>query len=570
MVLLGAGATLGGVAPPAAIARVDRAARFDRAAVLRAESASVGLPRTDPLARRARARAPLRFYVDALIGRDANSGNSPAAPWRTLARADAQHYRGGDRLLLRGGERFAGPLSLNPRNLAATSPRRRLTIGSYGGSVATIDARGHDGILVRNVAGVRITSLQLAGDGSRCPRGRSRDGILFVAAQAGTLAQGVAIDHVAVHGFCDGIAVGTVDDASRFVNVSVTESVSYDNADAGVMTFDPARRHHGIRKVRVAGVQAYRNDGTGGIALFGVDGGIVEGSVAYGNGRDTEGAVGIWAFDANRIVLQNSESYDNLTSRTDGDGFDLDGGVSHSVMQYDYSHGNQGAGFLVCACVGYDYYANRDNVVRYNVSQNDGGNGQPSGLFVQGGAPLAGLDVFNNSFYSRAGRGPLIRVDGNFRFYSGLALRNNLLAASAGQPLLDVPDPFDARGLAVQGNDWWVGGSRFLARWGTRRLHGLTELRQRTGLETLHRRPVGLSVDPQVCALGEGGTEYPAAPARLTAYALRLGSPLFGAGLHLASLFRTDVGTHDFQGNPHFPGSRVDVGADAWQQTRGC
>jgi hypothetical protein len=384
------------------------------------------------------ARPPATFFVDATLGRNTNIGTSPTAPWRSIARVDRGSYRGGDRILLRGGQHFTGTLRFNPANLTATSAQAQLTIASYGGGQATLDARRGDGIRATNVAGFHISGLQISGSRASCRR--RFYGILFYTEDSFmTLDQGIAIDHVDVHGFCDGIAVGSGDDNSRFAHIRLTDLASHDNADAGVFTFDPALKHHDIQDVYVARAQAYNNDGTGGIALFGVERGTVEHSVAHDNGRAGSGGVGIWAFDADHITIQYSESYKNLTTSEDGDGFDLDGGVTNSVMQYDYAHDNQGIGFLVCGCV--EFYEMHDNVMRYNVSQNDGTNGQPSGLYVLGGQPFSNLEVFNNSLYSAAGAGALILLEAGERMLSQLHLRNNLLAVGAGKPLLEVGEP---------------------------------------------------------------------------------------------------------------------------------
>jgi hypothetical protein len=95
------------------------------------------------------ARPPATFYLNAATGSDANPGTSPQRPWRTLARADLERYRGGDRLLLRAGQRFPGNLRLDPLNLTDTSQRRPLTIGAYGGGRATIAAGRRSGLVAR-------------------------------------------------------------------------------------------------------------------------------------------------------------------------------------------------------------------------------------------------------------------------------------------------------------------------------------------------------------------------------------------------------------------------------------
>lgn len=79
---------------------------------------------------------------------------------------------------------------------------------------------------------------------------------------------------------------------------------------------------------------------------------------------------GIWAWDSNNILLQFNESYANRTIGVDGDGFDFDGGVTNSVMQYNYSHDNDAAGFLL-AQYAFAPQAMKNIVIRYNISEND-------------------------------------------------------------------------------------------------------------------------------------------------------------------------------------------------------
>jgi len=54
------------------------------------------------------------YYVSA-DGSDERDGKAPDRAWRTLQKAGARVYRSGDRLLLRGGDSFAGSLKLQKR-----------------------------------------------------------------------------------------------------------------------------------------------------------------------------------------------------------------------------------------------------------------------------------------------------------------------------------------------------------------------------------------------------------------------------------------------------------------------
>jgi hypothetical protein len=425
--------------------------------------------------------APRRsFYVDAVAGNDGNPGTSALRPWRTLARASRERFRGGDRILLHGGQRIPGPLTLISAHVARTSRRAKLTIASYGRGRAVIASPAGNGIAAFNVSGVRIANIELVGADRRCKR--RAVGIFFdERGSERSLAEGIDVQGVDVHGFCDGILIGADDDGG-YAHVRVTGVRAHDNGDAGVMTYDQSRAHHAIRDVRVTRTQAFRNDDQGGIVLFGVDHGVVERSVAYGNGRRASGGVGIWAFDSDHIVIEHNESYGNLTIGDDGDGFDLDGGVSHSLVQYNYSHDNAGVGLLICACVGGGSYRQSDNVIRDNVSVNDGSSGQPSGVYIGGGQPFDHMQVVGNRVFSRRGRGPLVAIDGAGSHFAHVHLRNNLFAVGAGKALLSV-DARRARDLTFKGNAWRSSGGKFRVYWNGKRFLTLAAWRAATGQE---------------------------------------------------------------------------------------
>jgi hypothetical protein len=366
---------------------------------------------------------PVTYYVDAGRGQNSNPGTSPDAPWRTLSRLTAVDLRGGDAIRLRGGESDTGVVRLSRENLSETSRKAMLTIGSYGGGRATLLAPvGQDAIAATDVAGIRVRGVDLVGRRPVCridARTGYRYGATGIAVRADhpgvALEQGISIDDVDVSGFCNGIAVGSGVEGSRISHLRVTAVEAHDNASAGIWTYDPAVRQHTIEDVRVSRARAYRNGAFGGIVLFGVDGGTVRRSVAYANARATEGGVGIWAFDSTRILFAHNESYANgsLTIHHDGDGFDFDRGVSNSVMVRNYSHDNGGAGFLVCSCnADHDpYYRMHNDVIRSNISRNDGSSGQPS-FWVYGGELMTGLEIADNRVVSAAGDGPLVEIIG--------------------------------------------------------------------------------------------------------------------------------------------------------------
>jgi hypothetical protein len=109
--------------------------------------------------------------------------------------------------------------------------------------------------------------------------------------------------------------------------------------------------------------------------LSDAENGLIEHCMAYNNGAlchsQLGGPVGIWAWDAKNVIIQQNESFNNKTgSRKDGGGFDLDGGAVNCIMQNNYSHDNDGAGFFLAQ---FSYARpHTGNVIRYNISYNDG------------------------------------------------------------------------------------------------------------------------------------------------------------------------------------------------------
>ena len=139
-----------------------------------------------------------------------------------------------------------------------------------------------------------------------------------------------------------------------------------------------------IRTYRVR-VVASQNQGDPGVTSHNTGNGIVLGSVRDGaiewstadsnggaGGDTAQGPAGIWAYDSTDVSIEHSLSYENQTAnKVDGNGFDLDQNTSDSVLQDNLSYSNAGAGFLVYSRLSNG--AQRDNVVRYNISSGDAG-----------------------------------------------------------------------------------------------------------------------------------------------------------------------------------------------------
>jgi hypothetical protein len=101
----------------------------------------------------------------------------------------------------------------------------------------------------------------------------------------------------------------------------------------------------------------------------------VKGCVAWDNGADMprvgNGPVGIWAWEADSVVIEGCISYGNHTSKgsSDGGGFDLDGGVTHARVHHNLSYGNEGSGIGIFQYLGASNWG--DNFIDHNYSIDD-------------------------------------------------------------------------------------------------------------------------------------------------------------------------------------------------------
>ncbi|MEU3822234.1 right-handed parallel beta-helix repeat-containing protein [Streptomyces sp. NPDC030392] len=491
-------------------------------------------------------------------GDDSHDGLSPERAWRTLARADKARLQPGDRLLLEGGQRFTGSLRLDARDAGRAG--KPVTIGSYGEGSAVVESAGAYGINVHNTAGVHIRDLTLKGEGTARTRGTGVN--LYSDLPGDRKLHGVTLTGLDVSGYRVGIRVGGGAGTTGFTGVRVTDSALHHNKDIGLLTYGPAfradRPGYAHADVTVHRVDAHHNTGdpaahdhhTGnGIVLSSVDRAAVTRSSAHDNGdrasaRATEGPIGIWAFDATRVLLQQNASYRNHAgTRVDGAGFGFDANVSRSVIQYNLSFGNDGPGYQTYT--GERNGAHTGNVFRFNISSDDG-----RFLPHRGGIDIHGKDIRNLHVYQNTvvltdaeGReGPALRLTGGLR---GVVLRNNLLVTDG--PAVAVGDRAYTPAQAVlQGNDYFAGDSRVTVHWGGRDFRGLAALRAATGQETAGGRPTGLTADPCFAGGAAPVVDAPDRAGRLVPDC----SALAGKGLALDRPFAVDPRLRDYFGAP--------------------
>jgi len=505
----------------------------------------------------AEAPAARTFYVRA-DGDDGVDGRSPSRAWQSLARVNQDRLLPGDSVLLEAAATFRGTLRLDLEDSGSASAPVR--IGVEGQGRARIEAGAGNAVEIRGASHVIVERLQLQGgwDAAR-QSGNEGEGVSVISEVS---ACGLRLRELEASGFKRaGIALRArpADDAKGqgYCDVEIRDAELHDNGDVGLVTDGPfatESRAYSHRDLRVIAVRAHHNRGlrgsrqhTGsGIVLADVDGARIERCVAHDNGEHNDtapnGGFGIWAWDARRVLIQYNEAYGNRSQTRDGGGFDLDGGVTESLMQYNYSHDNHGAGFGVFQFAFARPYG--DNRVRYNISQNDG----TAFAAWDDNGDMGAVQLTHNVGY---GDEPSVST---FSALRELTFHNNIFFGT-GPLLLDV---FDGRRLQLQSNVYWTGSAPLRMRWdsGTSRSQSFSDFatfQAATGQEAS-----GSFVDPQLMAVGTAPTLDDASRLpTLTMYQLQPSSPLIDRGLTLDS---AEASEQDFFGGAAPRGAAPDIG----------
>ncbi len=529
-------------------------------------------------------RTAATYYLDAENGDDANNGLSAGQAWQSLGNIAEFGLIPGDTVLLAAGQTFSGNLVLDDTN--SGTAEEPITLGTFGEGRATLDAGDGHGIFLYNAGGFVIRDLVIVGNGIGSNQGHG----IFLYTDLPGRRPAVRVENVDVSGFANqpgqrngGIGMFVLswredNQVSGFEEVTVLDSVFHHNEIEGFSTW--AHQMQGHRNLVIRGCTFHSNPGQmdygdpsgSGLVIGRVDTALVEYSLAYNNGGSNggigseNGGVGIWTYDSNNVIIQHSISHSNRTLGADGGGFDLDGGVTDSILQYNYTYGNDGAGYLLAQYAGAPAFGN--NIVRYNISQNDGRRGNYGGIMLwaaQAGNRVRDVEIYNNTVFVTPSATYPSTTPSAFRMLGGnftnINVRNNLFIAD-GNTHVRVINADVANSTAevlFQGNAYHH-RNRASAniRWGGTSYNGLAAWRAAAGQETLGGQPVGLEVDPFLASNDPAPMlTDPAALSHISAYRLTLASPLRDAALPLGS----SIGNRDFFGGIVPVGTAADIGA---------
>jgi len=514
-------------------------------------------------------KQPRTFYVNTMG--DNSDGLSKENGWTSLDKINGMTFVPGDTILFEGGATFSGAIELQSND--GNNPENPIVFNSYGQGKAIIQTTSikQIGCKITNGQGIEFHNLIFKGMGGLVQK--DADGMFFYSDKPSGHLRHITINNVEVKdfGYC-GIrfySEWNKDVQSGYKDVVIKDCKVHDCKENGIVSFAYDTQntnfyHHSgfiIRNTEVFNITGYdapSHKGSG-IVLSQIDSSVIEYSRAYNNGTDNTacgGPGGIWVYSADNIIIQFCESYNNSSGKgkgCDGLGFDLDGGVTNSVIQYCYSHDNDGAGFLFGNFGGARPWGK--NVLRYSISVNDARTNNSSiTLFTAPNTEWDDFVMYNNTIITTPANKnnypsfAAIQLTEYGSVMSNIRAYNNAIITD-GVKLLDIPPSLIAQKPHFKGNGYWANGKSFSMRFG-KDISSLDLFRAECeDCEKINNRDVGIYANPEISGFGKAAPiNYPNPHDSLRFYRISANSPFAGTGIDLYKEFGITLGDRDFYG----------------------
>ena len=539
-------------------------------------------------------------------GNDANSGLSPASAWKTIAKANTIAFKAGDQILLFSeGPWHNGSFFLDQNDIG--TPANPITISCYGANNrANVWAGSDQGFYGANNGSIVIKNINFYG-GRTFGGGNNANGIYFYTDGGTTHRPYIFIDSCRLEGFGQqGILILSWNpDAARakgFSDITIKNSIITNCVRSGINIggFDAFGQAFVHKNVLIENVRATQNAGEFGFTAFATGNGIVVSSVdgaminkcvadynGFLNSHVGGGAAGIWYYNTKNGIIQNCESFGNYAGLSlDGNGFGIDGGCQNCVIQYCYSHDNEGCGYGLFEYGSENNFNN--NTVRFNISQNDGRKNSFGAIKlwgVDGLHKLNNSNVYNNSIYLNAdnlvdnAELPVgVRVLGNNMnnvkiMNNAFYLANSSLSFTRTVSLINTPLNILPAEVLMLNNMYHKTSGAINFGWGDN-YPTLAVWRTATSQERNGGMDYGYLLNPGFTSPGAGGAiagyppngnnqtiPPPGDVATLNQYKLVAGANAIGKGINLNTLFGINVGARDYFGTTLVDVTNFDIGS---------
>jgi len=505
------------------------------------------------------------FYVSN-YGNDQNSGLSEDKAWNSLKKVSAYIFKKGDVIQFRGGDLFKGNLLFNNESGTDTEPIR---ITSYGLGRAVLRAEKESGLAILHNGGFVIENIEIAGlydpdkDYSKnYPKPYAGIQVFTYAKKKSYM---ILIRDCIIRNFKNnGISLGGDKDPQYgYTNIKIENNTIYDCGDIGIMLWGLKYQDilvSGNKIFDIKGVNPHLHGFSGnGISLSHIYNAKVERNLIYNNGKyGKRSGGGIVTGESRNIHVRYNEIYGTKSNDVDGDAIDFDNGSDSCIAEYNYTHNNDGVGYLISG--DNDGNGSNYNIIRYNISKNDGLKNNHSAIKIYSTAGADNNRIYNNTVIVTAiGKNSptCFDIQGST---SNTIVENNIFITVNSAKLINI-DISNQINLVFRSNSYFTYKGLFVIIWGRKSYKSFDEFVNATGQEKSGNDISGIFGDPKLRnPLTTRDTVNNAFKIdTLTAYKLNSFSPLINAGVKVQLNF--SPAETDFYGNPLSLETPPEIGA---------
>lgn len=321
----------------------------------------------------------LVFYIDSQNGDDKNNGASADKAWKSLNKINGFLFIPGDSILFKCGGSWDGQLV--PKG--SGSDGLPIVFSSYGsGNKPVLNGKGtfDQVIQLNDLSYIEVYNLEITNTTSLIG---NRLGVLVK--NNGTAKKHIYLRNLYIHdvvgdySFTTGKStggIGIVGTTGTLLNDIRIEDCEIANVSRVGIYSDllvgtaAVQGNRPITNFVIRRNKIHHCAGDGVIVRYAYRP-LIEFNTVYENHDFSETLVGygvaLWCRSTDEATFQYNEIYNTRGSK-DGEAFDADEDAYRTVVQYNYSHDNEG-GFMLFTS------SSTDAIVRYNVSVNDGGIG---------------------------------------------------------------------------------------------------------------------------------------------------------------------------------------------------
>jgi len=346
----------------------------------------------------------ITYYVNSNIGSNEFSGTSQDSAWKDLTNVNEKIFQPGDSLLFSANNFWVGLLA--PKGSGTLEAP--FVIDRYGeGNDPLFIGFGIEHVLyLYNQEYITIRNLEITNSNVTNERDMLR-GIYILGEDFGTL-HNIKLQNLYIHNVSGSLRPGNLTKENGGIYYEILGSAVQTKFDSLIIE---GCRIVDVDRVGISNKSSWwvrtlttntnwypstniiiRNNhiertGGNGLIIRESSFALIENNVFKKCGLKVNGNA-MFTFNCDDALIQYNESMETVYNPGDIDasGFDGDFRCKRTLFQYNYSHDNDG-GFMVVVCLGGETRFNDSCVVRYNISQNDGGkvfhiSGQTTNTFI--------------------------------------------------------------------------------------------------------------------------------------------------------------------------------------------